>query len=130
MNGYELHELLGANRELISDTWNFFLTVHLAVFGIVYIASGRIHRAERLVLIGAYLGFMYMNFRAQVDNYFAHNAILAEINGLASSEPGALVAKRLVNGDPAWIADYLMVIFGAAAFLSSLIILLINRGKR
>ena len=125
VTGYELHDLLAANRELISDTWNFFLSVHLAVFGIVYIASGRTGWAERLVLAGAYLGFMYLNYMAQLDNYTAYNAILSQIMLL---EDGS-AAKALVGGDPAWIVDYLMIVFAAAAICSSLIIMLINRDR-
>ena len=68
MTGYELHDLLANARELISDTWNFFLTVHLAVLGIVFIASRGIGFVERTVLVGAYLAFMYMNYAAQLDN--------------------------------------------------------------
>ncbi|MEL6360637.1 MAG: hypothetical protein AAFR21_06085 [Pseudomonadota bacterium] len=129
MTGYELHELLAANRELISDTWNFFLSVHLAVFGIVYIASGRIHRAERLVLIIAYLGFMFMNYMAQMDNYKAYSVLIEQISVLPDTMPDAAVAKALANSDPAWIVTYLMPVYAAASLASSLIIMLINRGR-
>ncbi len=126
MIAFELHQLLAANRELISDTWNFFLSVHLAVFGIVYIASGRIDLRERGVLVGAYLSFMVLNCLAQLDNYTSHNAILQQIMALPDSEEGR-VAKALIQSDPAWIVDYLFVVYGVAALVSSAIILLINR---
>jgi len=69
MSEFALHELLAHNRELISDTWYYFLTVHLAVFGIVHVASRRVNIFERLTLIIAYLGFLAINYRAQSDNY-------------------------------------------------------------
>lgn len=126
MTGYELHDLLSSNRELISNTWQFFLSVHLALFGVIFIASSRILFRERVVLTGAYLGFMYMNFRAQIDNYAANDRLLKAINDMAPSAPGAATAKFLAVGDPYWIVSYLPMVFGAAALASSLIILFIN----
>lgn len=127
MTGYELHELLGANRELISDTWNFFLSVHLAVLGIIFIARGRINVLQRLVLIAAYLGFMYINYRAQMDNYAAHNAIIDQIRALPPSGPDAAQAQALVVAQSMWIIDYLMYVFAASATVSSVIIFFIKR---
>ena len=129
MTGYELHDLLGANRELISDTWQFFLSVHLAVFGIVYIASGRIHIAERFVLIGAYLSFMYINFHAQTDNYDGHTRLIAQIRGLTEESQGAAHAKALLRDGDVWIAEHLATVYLCAAIVSGLIILLINRER-
>ncbi|MEL7486598.1 MAG: hypothetical protein AAGJ87_05185 [Pseudomonadota bacterium] len=129
MTGYELHDLLAANRELISDTWQYFLSVHLAIFGIVYIASGRIHLIERLVLIGAYLSFMFMNFNAQMDNYGNYVRIVNEIFALPETAAGAAQAKAILKADPVWVADSLLHVYCAAAIVSSLIILLINRDR-
>ena len=129
MTGYELHDLLASNRELISDTWNYFLSVHLAVFGIVYIASGRIHLIERLVLIGAYFSFMYMNYNAQLDNYANYLRLLEQINLMPETADGAAAAKALLSPGATWIADSLMQVYCGAAAVSSLIILLINRDR-
>ncbi|MEM8771273.1 MAG: hypothetical protein AAGD92_06465 [Pseudomonadota bacterium] len=125
MTGYELHELLAANRELVSDTWNFFLSVHVAILGIIFIASGRVGFFQRLVLVAAYLGFMFTNYRAQTDNYSAQISIVEQIRSLTG--PDAAIAQALINDQVMWITDYLMYVFAGAATVSSLIILLIRR---
>lgn len=126
MTGYELHDLLANNRELISDTWNFFLSVHLAIFGIVYIASGRITRLERFSIVIAYIAFMYMNYSAQVDNYDVYDRIIEQIK-LTSQGDGGDVARALVDLNPQWVADWLRELYAVAAGVSTLVIMLINR---
>ncbi len=129
MTGYELHDLLANARELISDTWNFFLTVHLAVLGIVFIASRGIGFVERTVLVGAYLAFMYMNYAAQLDNYGQYVQIIEQIELLPATAEGAATAKALATMEPVWITEWLMHAYIAAAAVASLIIMLI-RGDR
>ncbi len=129
MTGYELHDLLAANRELISDTWNYFLTVHLAVFGIIYIASGRITRVARVLLVFAYLAFMYINYSAQMDNYGNYERLFKAVAEMPADADGAATAKALLSGET-WITPFLMHIYGVAASVSALIIMVINRGER
>ena len=124
MTAYELHDLLSSNRELISDTWNYFLTVHLAIFGIVYIASGHIRMIERLILVCGYFAFMGVNYMAQIDNYANHERIKDQIRLLGDESAQAL----LLAVDKVWISDYILHIYGAAAFISSIVIIMINRG--
>lgn len=88
MQEFDLQQLLAHNRELISDTWYYFLTVHLAVFGIVHVANRRINSFERITLLAAYLGFLYINYRAQLDNYDRQVAIVRSIDAL--KEEGAI----------------------------------------
>jgi hypothetical protein len=125
MTGYELLDLMAENRTAIYDTWYFFLTVHMAVFGIVYIARGYTHVAERLVMIGAYAAFTFVNFRGQQDNYALQARLAEEIANL----PDDPVARRLVESDASmWISTYLPHLYIAAGICSALIILFINRG--
>ncbi|MEE4211169.1 MAG: hypothetical protein V2I43_18115 [Parvularcula sp.] len=125
MTGYELLDLMAENRNAIYETWYFFLSVHMAVFGIVYIARGYTHIIERFVMIGAYACFTYVNFRGQQDNYLLQANLVEEVRALAS-EP---IAQRLVEGDQSmWISAYLPHLYIAAGVCSALIILFINRG--
>lgn len=125
MTGYELHNLLSENRELISDTWYFFLTVHLAVFGIVHIASRRVTLFERLTLFTAYCGFLYINFRAQTDNYALHEKITDRIQA-----EGGDTASLLPPPQSLWIIDNLAYIYLGVALLAALIILSTSWGRR
>ncbi len=129
MTGFELHDLLTGNRELISDTWNFFLTVHLAIFGIVYIACGHIKMIERGLLVGGYLSFMYVNYMAQMDNYLNNKRILEQIWSLGPDVPDAEAAKALLGPvKQVWIMDYLGTFYICAAVVASVLIMIINRG--
>ena len=123
MTGYELHDLLANNLELTSDTWSYFLTVHLAIFGVVYIANRRIGLFDRLILLVAYAGVLVLNYRAQIDNFTYQAAVKAEIAALG--EDGA--SKALLQGDTMWVLEYLAVLYAVAAILATVIILFTNK---
>ncbi|MGF1545214.1 MAG: hypothetical protein ACFB00_12065 [Parvularculaceae bacterium] len=129
MGGYELFDILAANRELISDTWHYFLTVHLAIFGIVYIASGRIGVGERILLVFAYFGFMFMNYGAQVDNYENYQRLTDAIRALPAPGPELVDVRELIADADVWVVDVLHYVYLAAGAVGALIILLINRGR-
>jgi len=122
MTGYELHDLLSDSRELISDTWYYFLTVHLAVFGIVHITSRRVSLFERLMLLIAYGGFLYLNFRAQTDNYLAHIRITDQIKAMAGDPSQGVAQALLPAGDTLWVVEWLPHLYGSVAALSLIII--------
>ncbi len=122
MDIYALHELLALNRALVSDTWNFFLTVHLAIFGIIYISTGAIRLYERVALLLAYGGFLYINFRAQKDNYDEQGSLVEAIN----AEGGSPIA--MAGSD--WIVAYLPQIYLCAAIVGAIIILSTNQNRQ
>ena len=127
MTGYEFHDLLAGNRELISDTWNFFLTVHLALLGIIFVSRDGINNIQRIVLFGAYVAFMYMNYAAQIDNYTHYLSIVDGIRSMPATSQGAAEAKAMVTMDPVWIVDYLGFVYLAATIACGAIIALIRR---
>lgn len=129
MTGYELHDLLAGNRELISDTWNYFLSVHLAVLGVIFVASGGVNTIQRMVLFVAYAAFMYMNHSAQIDNYRQYIDLIDAIRNMPDDAPGAGTAKSLATMDPAWIVTYLREVYIAAGVGCGLIIMLIKRER-
>lgn len=122
MSEFHLHELLAHNRELISDTWYYFLTVHLAVFGIVHIANRRVSVFERFTLLLAYLGFLAVNYSAQADNYHEQRQLLEQI---------AAIDSVLTPPPEAWnVIDNLPYIYGGVAVLAAVIILTTSWGQR
>lgn len=128
MSEFELHQLLAHNRELISDTWYYFLTVHLAIFGIVHVASRRVRFHERILLYAAYFGFIAVNYLAQADNYETYLKLAERIRALPADAASALAPK----GDQLWITQdqNLLYVYAAAAALSVLIILFTSRARR
>ncbi|MEM6413457.1 MAG: hypothetical protein AAF720_02235 [Pseudomonadota bacterium] len=129
MTGYEISDLLASNRELISATWNYFLSVHLALFGVIFIVSGRARRFERVVLIAAYVGFMFLNYAAQIENYDIYCRIVDQIASMPNDAIGGAQAKALVPLGQPWVMDWLAPIYASAAGSSAIIIMLINRRK-
>jgi hypothetical protein len=125
MTPFELHDQLLHNRELIYDTWNFFVSVHLALLGVIFVADGQ-HKSllQRLLIVPAYGGFMVVNYRAQVDNYGYAQAILGKIGKLDES------ARIVASVDRAWIADYLLEVYAGAAMLSVLLIIFTIRWSK
>ena len=122
MTGYEIHDLIGQNRELISETWYYFLTVHLAIFGIVYLSGRSARIFERLTLMIAYCGFTYVNFRAQGDNYARQQEFYDQVIALPDVAENQ-IAKALIPMDQSmWIMEYLEYVYIGAAIFSILII--------
>lgn len=126
MDEFALHQLLAHNRELISDTWYYFLTVHLAVFGIVHVANRRVRFFERLLLYAAYFGFLAVNYFAQADNYDAYLGLAREIAARPDAAP-SLAPK----GAAIWVTQYpnLLYVYAGAAALSVLVILFTSRAR-
>lgn len=132
MTGYELHDLLAQNRELITDTWYFFLTVHLAVFGIVHVANRRVRFHERMLLYAAYFGFLAVNYIAQMDNYDVYLKLTEQI-ALLPGDATSNAAKALApKGSDIWVTQgqNLLYVYLSAAALSVLVILFTSYGRR
>lgn len=127
MSEFELHQLLAHNRELISDTWYYFLTVHLAIFGIVHVANRRVRFHERILLYAAYFGFLAVNYAAQADNYSDYLALTNELAAKPDISAALAPSEAVI-----WVTEgsNLLYLYGAAAALSVLIILFTSRALR
>lgn len=119
----EIHDILASNRALIAETWNFFVSIHLAIIGLVFLA----HRAKTpifllLLMIPAYTSFMYINFRAQVDNYAYTKKILEYAEVIEQAEENNLATLSVIF-DTGWIIQYLQLIYILAFVFGMLVIL-------
>lgn len=124
MLAFELQEMLAHNRELISDTWYYFLTVHLAIFGIVHVANRRVSAFERLTLLFAYVGFLYVNYRSQTDNYSLHKSITDELHKLDGIGEYRPLSYLLPRENSFWLAtpENLTALYIGVAALAAIII--------
>lgn len=124
MTVYELHDLLGEHRALIMNTWQFFVSVHLAMLGLAFVV--RFYEPKwilRAMMLIAYLGFMYVNFNAQLDNYRFSAALLDYLDVLDSAT--AIAEERALRAVfSKGFVDYLPWIYGAASFLGLIAIFL------
>ncbi len=127
----QIHELLGQHRELISNTWQFFVSVHIAIFGLLFMINpDRVNFASRIVLFLAYCGFMYLNFNAQIDNYTYSRELLNLAKELEVGLPRSQTIMTNVFGEPGWVLKYLIYIFGVAMSIGCTLILVPNRPRR
>lgn len=126
----EIHQLLATNRQLIADIWQFFISVHLALFALIFtINPKRVTIFARLALVIAYFGFMYLNYHAQLDNYTYARDLIAAGRRLESDQ--IIARSPLFKAFQAgWIITYLPVIYGVSAALGTGLILLPQRNSR
>ncbi|MFC7290974.1 hypothetical protein [Hirschia litorea] len=130
-NLLQLHELLGQHRELISNTWQFFVSVHIAIFGLLFMINPeRVNWASRFVLFAAYSGFMYLNYNAQVDNYNYSLQLLTLAKELEIGLPTSHAILTNVFGEPGWVLKYLIYIFSVAMCVGGTLILIPNSPRR
>ncbi|MEL7481197.1 MAG: hypothetical protein AAGJ29_06530 [Pseudomonadota bacterium] len=81
LSSYEVLDLVASQRGLIAQAWNMFITVHITVIGGLFFVNRRITGLERSIAYIIYSGFLFMNFRAQVDNYTYLKALIAQAGG-------------------------------------------------
>jgi hypothetical protein len=118
MTPTDLHGMFVDNRALIADTWNFFVTVHMALIGLMFLARGaHVPFLARLLVLPGYAAFMYINYRAQVDNYTYTAEIIRK---LQAEGDGGLPTTMFRVG---WVTEYLPWIYLGAAAFSVLVIL-------
>jgi len=118
----DAHQLLASNRDLINNTWHFFVSVHLALFAVAMFSPNRAASGKPLLLLlPFYAGFMYLNYQAQLDNYNYAKQILDYIATLTqgSSEMAILTASF----HKGWLLPYLGWIYTAVGVFSSFVVI-------
>ena len=118
MTAADYHAIFVANRGLIAETWNFFVTVHMAIIGLMFVARGNaVPLIARLLVLVGYAAFMYINYRAQVDNYGYSTEVLRRLQTIEGEK--ALVSMFQIG----WINSYLPVIYVGAGLFSIVFVL-------
>jgi hypothetical protein len=125
MTAYELHDLLVDHRALIMNTWQFFVSVHLAMLGLAFVV--RFHEPKwfmRVLMLVGYAGFMFINYNAQLDNYKYATALLDYLQAIDT--PAMIEPERALHSvfRKGWILQYLLPIYGACLILGILAIFL------
>ena len=119
----EIHTLLAYNRELIASTWNFFVSVQLALIGIIFVTRrNEVPVLMRGLLLLPYSAFLDINYRAQVDNYEYSRKVLnyaKELEALSETQSAALS----VIFQTGWIIPYLPILYSASFAIGAIIIL-------
>jgi len=128
MNSPELIQAFIATGQKLDALWEFFVTVHLAMYGALFFLKSL--RAEHVFIsFVAYLFFTWINLRAKLNEYELYNALLSDIKALGVGEANNLAA--FINGyhvdDRAFIVC-LVHALSLAAF--SYLVFSINRNER
>jgi hypothetical protein len=99
MSIYELLDVLASNYQKIDGLWNFFITIHLAILGALFLMPRRVSLPERGVALLAYGAFSFVNRAALVDTYDYHRVVLDEIARLKvpPDQTGGLLVQQLAH---------------------------------
>jgi len=123
----QLYEVLGQHRELISNTWQFFVSVHIAIFGLLFMINPRrVSLISRIVLFLAYSGFMFLNYNAQVDNYTYSQELINLAHRLEALQPEPNQVLMRTFDAPGWLLSYLHYIFIVAMCIGGALIMIPN----
>lgn len=80
MTQYEILDLIASQRNMTAQAWTMFITVNIAVLGGMFFLQKRVNVIEKLIAIVVYGAFLFVNYRAQVDNYtYTSNLISAAL---------------------------------------------------
>ncbi len=124
MDTYETMDLIASNREIINANWQFFISLHLALVGVMYISTVRVPLRGRLALIIPYVAFLYMNYQAQVD-YYTQDLLLHEYWRSIRDASDIPLGPDLDQAyDVGWINPFLPYIYMVAAFFGGFTLLM------
>ena len=120
MSLYELLDLLASNYQKIDTLWQFFIWIHLALLGGLFVVPRRFSIPERIVGFLAYAAFLYVNRSAMLDSYTYHAVLLDEIARFktAPDAAGSLLIRQVTDFQlqaKIWFLPWLHL--GAGAFI-------------
>jgi hypothetical protein len=125
MTLYETLDAINALRSLIFNIWNMFVAVHIAIVGGLLFVNRPISLAERVVAFLAYLGFVFMNGRAQLANYGLLEVLADQARAL---ETQCITAACVHMAIPVLQSKnvFIGLIYGLGAVSTFLIVMLVN----
>ena len=121
MTAYELSDLIASNRGLIAQTWALFISVHVGLFGVTALSRRKINIFERFLFVPIYLPFMYVSWRAQMDNYAYTERLIDMARDLGLRDAASATPVDVFT--PGWIVTLLLPGYALTAMLTVLIIL-------
>lgn len=123
MTQYEILDLIASQRNMTAQAWTMFITVNIAVLGGMFFLQKRVGLIEKLIAIFVYGAFLFVNFRAQVDNYFYTERLISVALNLETENGGPVISQSIYQMPTISVA--LPYIYGGAfiAFVITFIFL-------
>ena len=81
MDTFELFEILIQTGQKLDSLWEFFVTIHVAIIGALFIFHQMIF-SQKIITTFAYLTFTGINLRAKIEEYELYVASLKDLKGL------------------------------------------------
>lgn len=84
----ELHELISLFSQAgqkLDSLWQFFVTVHLAIYGALFVFH-KMKGHQIFITIISYSAFSAINLRAKIEEYLLYKAFLDEIKDVSKDK--------------------------------------------
>lgn len=78
MNTFELFQIFSMSGQKLDALWQFYVTVHLAIFGALFIFH-KMKTHQIVISIISYLVFSVINLRAKIYEYIIYSSFLQEL---------------------------------------------------
>lgn len=78
MELFELLQIFSMAGQKIDALWEFFVTVHLAIFGALFMFH-KMKTHQLVITLISYIAFSIINLRAKIEEYELYKSILLEI---------------------------------------------------
>ena len=128
MTLYELLDVIASQRELVFNTWNMFVAVHITIIGGLFLVNRVVSWRERIAAYLIYVVFLYMNWNAQIVNYDYIGLLTVEARALEDLN-GCGVAVCLAKQLPYYANAKTLVhaVYVVAALATLLTVVMINK---
>lgn len=100
MSYYELMQLAILCGQEIDTSWNFFISIHMAIFGAILISNNLklISMQQKFILYLSYLLFTVINVRSKINSYTLYSSIFHDLNTI-NNQIGEGVKNYIVNSN-------------------------------
>ena len=133
ITAYEMGDLIASQLSIINESWNFFLTIHLGIIGLLILARHYIPVFAKMVVIVAYIGFTCVNLSGQLENYemlrSLHSDAAALVqDGAFDTASGPILATGVAYSSYVhrMTPTTLFAVYGVASVFTLLCLLLVN----
>lgn len=126
MTIYEQVQLFILCGQEIDASWNFFVTIHIAIFGAFFL-SDKFEKSTKIqifIIISSYILFSIINLRAKLNSYRIYNSLLSDLKRSISDASHGI--KFFIENYAVDDRIYISIFVHAIAFVFFILLFFIN----